>query len=284
MNNSGEPVYVGRDFGGRQVVIDERLVSRYVEALGQRLPVYQEFAPALTLHSECYENLSWYLANIWGNLHARQEWELFAAVPLGATVQTRGFIRDRYRKRGRDYVVKETWVQDETGRLLNRGITHQSFLILESGDGGGNAVAVGKDREKQGDRRFDIGGRGRALEPLGRTITEDVCMAFSGPTENYHTNREAARALGFPDIVVQGMLPTCLVSELLTREYGLGWLAGGKMDVRLVNVLWADEVVEARAEETSESPEADRTRVHLDVWVQKSDGTKVVVGQASALR
>jgi hypothetical protein len=55
------------------------------------------------------------------------------------------------------------------------------------------------------------------------------------------------------------------------------------MDVRLVNVLWANERVAARAEVTEESREANRTRVHLDVWVEKADGTKVVVGQASAL-
>lgn len=281
MNVNGEPVYVGRDFGGRELVIDGALVERYVGALGQRLPLYAELAPALVLHSECYESLQWYLANIWGNLHARQEWELFGEVPLGTRVRTRGFIRDRYRKRGRDYVVKETWVLDESGRLLSRGLTHQSFVVPTEGARG---VAVDKDREKQSGRSFEIGGRGRALDPLALVATESVCMAFSGPTENYHTNRAAALALGFPDIVVQGMLPICLVSELLTREYGRGWLAGGKMDVRLVNVLWADEPVEARAEEVEEVPEADRTRVHLDVWVQKQDGTKVIVGAASALR
>lgn len=283
MNNSGEPVHVGRDFGGREVVVDEALVERYLAALGQRLPLYRDVAPALVLHSECYESLAWYLANIWGNLHARQEWELFGEVPLGSAVHTRGFIRDRYRKRGRDYVVKETWIQDGDGRLLCRGLTHQSFLVPDAA-ATGEAIAVDKEREKRSDRRFDIGGKGPALPPLARQVTEEVCMAFSGPTENYHTNRDAARALGFPDIVVQGMLPTCLVSELLTREYGRGWLAGGKMDVRLVNVLWADEVAEARAEETAEVPEAGRVRVHLDVWVQKADGTKVVVGSASALR
>jgi acyl dehydratase len=282
MNINGEPVHVGRDFGGRELMLGADLVEGYVRALGRRLPLYDEVAPGLLLHSECYRDLQWYLANIWGNLHARQEWELFAEVPVGSTVRTRGFIRERYRKRGRDYVVKETWVLDGDGRLLLRGLTHQSFLI--PGDAGASSVAVDKGREKQGDRTFDIGGRGRALEPLAATVTEEMCMAFSGPTENYHTNREAARALGFPDIVVQGMLPICLVSELLTREYGRGWLSGGKMDVRLVNVLWADEVVEARAEEVSEVPEADRTRVHLDVWVQKADGTKVIVGNASALR
>jgi len=283
MNINDEPVSVGRDFGGRELVLDERAVQRYLSALGQRLPIYRELVPALVLHSECYENLLWYLANMWGNLHARQEWELFGEVPLGTTVRTRGFIRDRYRKRGRDYVVKETWVQAEDGRLLCRGLTHQSFLIRDVASPAPE-VAVDKDREKQGDRRFEMGGKGKPLAPLSIKVTEDVCMAFSGPTENYHTNRAAAVALGFPDIVVQGMLPICLLSELLTRDYGRGFLAGGKMDVRLVNVLWADETVTAHAEETGEVPEAGRTRVHLDVWVEKAGGTKVVVGSASALR
>lgn len=286
MNSNEEPVFVGRDFGGRELTIDAPLVERYLAAMGQRLPLYDRVAPALVLHSECYESLLWYLANIWGNLHARQEWELFAEVPIGSMVRTRGFIRERYRKRGRDYVVKETWVQDQTGRLLNRGLTHQSFLIADdtADPSAAPSVAVDKDREKKGNRRFEIGGRGRPLEPLPMTVTEEVCMAFSGPTENYHTNREAARALGFPDIVVQGMLPICLLSELLTREYGTGFVAGGKIDVRLVNVLWADETVEACAEEIEEVPEAGRIRVHLDVWVQKDDGTRVLVGKASALR
>lgn len=286
MNNNGEPVHVGRDFGGRELEIGQGRVERYIDALGQRLALYDEYAPALTLHSECYENLEWYLANVWGNLHARQEWELFAPMHVGDVVQTRGFIRDRYRKRGRDYVVKETWVQDRSGRLLSRGLTHQSFLVPRTEDDA-NAparMAVDKDREKSSERRFEIGGRGVALAPLRLEVTDEVCMAFSGPAENYHTNREAALAFGFPDIVVQGMLPVCLVSELLTRDFGLGWLAGGKMDVRLVNVLWARDKVEARAETVDEVPEAGRIRVHLDVWVQKDDGTKVVVGTASALR
>lgn len=284
MNINDEPVYVGRDFGGRELTIDAALVERYLAALGQRLALYGEVAPALVLHSECYEDLSWYLKNIWGNLHARQEWELFGEVPLGTRVRTRSFIRDRYRKRNRDYVVKETWVQHEDGRLLNRGLTHQSFLVDGAAGKGASGDAVDKDREKSSERRFDMGGRGRPLEPLEKTVTEDVCMAFSGPGANYHTDRAAARAFGFPDIVVQGMLPICVAAELLTRQYGRGFLAGGKMDVRLVNVLWADETIRARAEETLSVPEADRERVNLDLWVEKADGTKVAVGSASALR
>ena len=94
---------------------------------------------------------------------------------------------------------------------------------------------------------------------------------------------EEARKLGFPDIVVQGMLPVCLVSELMTGRFADGWLAGGKMDLRLVNVLWAGETVRARAAVSGQAPEAGRTRVSMQAWVEKADGTKVVVGPASAL-
>jgi hypothetical protein len=70
----------------------------------------------------------------------------------------------------------------------------------------------------------------------------------------------------------------------MTSEYERGWLAGGKMDVRLVNVLWGGETVTAKAQIIDETPEADRFRVRLDAWVEKDDGTKVIVGEASALR
>jgi hypothetical protein len=281
MNFNGEPVYVGRDFGGRELAIDRELVDHYVAAVEGDPSLYREHAPGLVLHSECYRDLNWYLANIFGNLHARQEWELFVPVTIGQRVTTRGFIRDRYRKRGRDYVVKETWTLDGTGRLLGRGLTHQSFLVERPG--GGDDV-VDKSREKSKDRVFEVGGHGRPLALLQRTVHEGICRLFSGPGDNYHTDRTSARALGFPDIVVQGMLPICFISELLTRDFREGWLGGGKIDVRLVNVLWADETVTAHADVREEVPEADRVRVHMDVWVEKCDGTKVIVGQASALR
>ena len=121
MNINGEPVFVGRDFGGRTLTIDAALVADYSNALGDFHPLYERFAPALILHSECYQNLNWYLRNIYGNLHARQEWELFRSLRVGSQVTTRGFIRERYHKRGRDYVVKETWVLSRVRQRPSRG-------------------------------------------------------------------------------------------------------------------------------------------------------------------
>ena len=70
---------------------------------------------------------------------------------------------------------------------------------------------------------------------------------FSGPGKNYHTDREQAKKLGFPNIVVQGMMSTCFVSQVMQDSFGMGWIEGGKMSVKLTNVVWVDETLTAHA-------------------------------------
>jgi acyl dehydratase len=106
---------------------------------------------------------------------------------------------------------------------------------------------------------------------------------FSGPGANYHTDAEQAKKLGFPNIVVQGMMSTCFASQVMLDAFGRGFLEGGRMSLKLTNVLWVDEAVTARARVRERTPEGTRTRVHCDVWVDKDDGTRILLGDASAL-
>jgi hypothetical protein len=92
-----------------------------------------------------------------------------------------------------------------------------------------------------------------------------------------------AQQLGFPNIVVQGMMSTCFVHQLMQDHFGHGWVVGGKMSVKLTNVLWVDERVVVRGKVREQSPEGTGIRVGCDVWVEKADGTKILVGDASAL-
>jgi len=276
-----DSVYVGKDLGSHSYAVTPERVAVYEAGTEDRAPLYRTTAPGLLFHSECYTFLQdWYLPTIVGNLHAKQDWELFTPIAVGERVHTRAFVAERYRKRNRDYVVCETLVFGESGALAVRGRTHQSFLAEEI-----EGVVVDKDREKRTDRRFDVGhGDGREIAGDVRTITVEMCKAFSGPSDNYHTNREMARALGFPDIVVQGMMALCFLSGLLTREFGTGWLRGGKMAVALVNVVWCGDAITPRVKVREETAEGVARRTHLDVWCEKADGTKVVVGTASAVR
>ncbi len=286
---SSDERYVGRDYGSAQYEITPEAVARYVAATGDDNPWYRgpsplgpALAPALILHSAVYRTIEWYLPNIYGNLHARQEWSLFYPVAVGETLRTRSTLVDRYVKREREYLVNEVIVMNREGRVVSLSRTHQSFLI--PGEKRAQGFVVDRSREKDKARTFQVGERGgEPLDAPMRKITEEMCMAFSGPARNYHTNREEAVKLGFPDIVVQGMLSVCLISEMMTRRFGLGWYAGGKMDLRLVNVLWGNDTTGPRGLLVERRREGARTRAECEVWCEKADRTKTIVGTASAL-
>jgi acyl dehydratase len=286
VNLRGEPAHVGRHCGGSDYEITPEVVAFYAEALDDHQPLHDRFAPPLLHHSECYKFLGeWYLKNLFGNLHGRQDWELFAPIPVGSAVKTRSTVIDRYQRRGRDWVVNETdlFAADD-GRLLVRGRTHQSFLPPKRPDAPtGYAVDRDSAAKKRPPPVFPTA-TGPDLAPVQKTVDERRCWMFSGPARTYHTDRAEAEKFGFPTIVVQGMMSTCFVSQVMQNHFGLGWLVGGRMSVKLTNVLWVDERVSAFGRIREEVPEGTRTRVHCEVWIDKDDGTRILAGEASALR
>lgn len=272
-------VHVGQDVHGREVTVTREEVARYAAGTGLAKIPDGDVAPALLYHSEVYADLSWYLPNIIGNLHARQEWELFSPLRVGETVRSRVTVVERYRKRDRNYVVGEVLWTTAAGRWLQRSRTHQSFLADDP-----SGIVVDKAREKRSDRRFELPTQGEEIAPGTRTVTIEMCQAFSGPHRNYHNDREMAQMLGFPDIVVQGMMAICGMSDTLDAAFGAGWHHGGKLDVRLVNVVWVNDVLTTKGRVREVLPEGSRQRVVVDVWTEKADGTIALIGTASALR
>ncbi len=283
MNLRGQPASVGRHCGSSIYRASREVVEFYADALDDHNELYQRHAPPLLYHSECYRFLGeWYLHNLIGNLHARQEWFLFAPIPVGATVQTRSTIVDRYEKRGRDYVLNETDVTDaDSGALLVRGRTHQSFLQTEVS--GEDFVVDKKSVKKRPPRPPFPVATGVDLEPVSKRVDQRRCWMFSGPDLNYHTDADEAQKLGFPTIVVQGMMTTCFIAQVMLDRFGEGFLSGGRMDLKLTNVLWVDEHVTAFAKERETTPEGTGSRVHCDVWAEKDDGTRILIGDASAV-
>jgi acyl dehydratase len=288
MNLIGEPAHVGRHCGSNTYTIDPETVHFYQDALDDHHPIHERYAPPLLHHSECYKSLGeWYLANLFGNLHGQQDWELFAPIPIGSKIRTCATIIDRYSKRGRDWVVNETDLVSaedaDNGKLLVRGRTYQSFLPAQDSDT--NAFVVDEQSaSKKAPRPAFPTATGPDLASVTKLIDERRCWMFSGPGKNYHTDRDEAKKLGFPSIVVQGMMSTCFISQVMQNHFELGWLQGGRMSVKLTNVLWVDETVVAHARVRDESREGSQTRVHCDVWVEKTDGTRVILGDASAVR
>ncbi len=131
MNLKGQRVRVGDLVHAAERAISPEVIAFYCDTFADHNPVYarESVAPPLLYHSEVYAHIDrWYLRKLIGNLHARQEWLLFAPLRTGSSVRTRSSVIERYRKRDRDFVVNEVDFCDDSGRLLVRSRTHQSFL------------------------------------------------------------------------------------------------------------------------------------------------------------
>ena len=64
----------------------------------------------------------------------------------------------------------------------------------------------------------------------------------------------------------------------------MGWIEAASMSLKLTNVLWVDETVRVHGRSCDEQREGTATRVHCDVWVEKLDGTRILLATRARLR
>lgn len=280
--------YVGKPQDTVEIEITPAVIRDYVKRTDDANPWYSggspfggPVAPAMLLYSHSYRNIDdWYLPSRYGNLHAKQEWWFYQPARVGEIIVATTSITDRYRKRDREFLVSEVVITGAAGALLARSRAHQSFLV----DGEASGLVVDQGRERRPDRRIAVK-PGPVLEefgPVTRFVDAEACDRFVGDKQNYHNDLAEAEKLGFPQIVVQGTLPICLLNQLMTERFGAGWWVGGRLTLNLVNVVWVDENVHARGVVREWTDEGLRRRAHCEIWTAKDDGTITVIGSASA--
>ncbi|MHB8573008.1 MAG: hypothetical protein ACYDAY_08645 [Candidatus Dormibacteria bacterium] len=282
-----DDIPVGKYLGERSITITPELVEQFSAGCLDRHPWYtgsSEFggpvAPALIGSQEPWRHAGWYPPELRGNLHMRQEWDLFQAIPLGAEVLSRAQVTERYWRRDRFVIVNEVQLCGPSdGRILCRGRTHQSFLGEQP-----PGEVVDRGRERDPSRRFELRpGARETIDSEALELTPELCLAAADGLTNYHSDPEIARALGFPAVVVQGVFNCNLASALMTRRFGAGWWCGGRLRMNLVNVIWGGDVVVAHLAVHETVPEGLRQRTECEVWVTKADGTVTAIGSASAV-
>jgi acyl dehydratase len=279
-------VYARKDLGVQTFIASPELIQQYIDGIGDRHPWYTgdspfggPVAPALIFSGVSSLFSGWRLENPFGNLYTRQEWELHHPARPGERLSVAGQVADRYIRRNRDIVALEMILRNARGELTARGVHHQSFLLEQkSGE-----VRLRDPKAKEG-AKIAASPTGREIASLKKAITLDMSLQYFGGVKNYHTDKTAAQTLGFKDVVIGGRIELCLLSELMTREFGVGWFQGGRMDIKFTNVLWLDEPLNIRGFIRDRTPEGAKTRVHLEIIGEKVDGTRTIVGTASALQ
>ncbi len=108
------------------------------------------------------------------------------------------------------------------------------------------------------------------MNELTKHVTQQDMTRYSGPG-NIHSDVEVAKRTGLDATVAQGMMTLAYASELLTRMHGLEWIERGEMSVKFIGLVYAEDTVTVRANDSGESYEIEAVNQR---------GEKVMVGTA----
>ena len=277
---SHEP-YAGKDLGENLFVCTPKMIDDYCEGLAVDPARYatarfweRPAAPVMIVGDVDGGFRGARFDNAFGNLWMRQEWEFNHPIFPEQEYRRTSRVLDIYDWRNRTVVKQQVDLQDAQGQLVVRGTHHQSYLLSQSS----GKVALRDPKTKEGVRKFEIP-EGERIESADRTIDLEMCGVFFHGDKNYHTDKQASEELGFEEVVVGGKMTMSLTGSMLEQHFGQGYYEGGTLDLKFTNIVWPDDHVTANGVITHR----EDGRAFLRVWMEKDDGTVVIVGSASAL-
>lgn len=273
MVTQAEP-YVGQVLAPREFTISDALIADYLEGLA----VAPRPEPPTMLANGADIGGRLLFSQQRGHLWLRQEWEFHEPLRRGESYRVEGRVLEIYPRRERTILLTETVLRTTDGaRLVSVQRHHQSFLLSQS-----EVVQLRDPKEKEGARTF-APPAGRDLGTIETAVTLAMCGRFFHGAANYHSDAEKSRELGFRDVVVGGRMTMGYAGELLDRALGERWARSGRLLVKFTNVLWPDEPIRVRAVATGPSASAPE-REGVFAWVEKRDGTIVLVAEGSLAR
>lgn len=131
---------------------------------------------------------------------------------------------------------------------------------------------------------FEDVAAGDELPPVVRTTTYMDLVVYAGASRDYfeiHHDRDAARAAGHPDVIVQGSLKGAWVGQVATGWMGrMGRLRRLEIQYRGVDVPDRIATARGRVVRTWVEPETGEGRVELELWLESEAGERTVKGSA----
>ncbi len=271
--------YAGKDLGELPFICTPTMVDHYCEGIAVDRARYRDttdwdkpVAPAMIVGEMDFGFDGARFDNAFGNLWMRQEWAFHQPIFPDREYRRASTVLDVYEWRNRSVVKQEVSVY-EGDTLIVRGIHHQSFLLSQSS----GKVALRDPKKKEGVRKFEVP-EGEPVASLDCTIDLEMCGVFFHGNRSYHTDKQASEELGFEEVVVGGKMTMALIGQMLEQRFGRGYYEGGTLDVKFTNIVWPDDHVTAKGVITHE----EDGRAFTTVWMEKDDGTVVIVGSASA--
>jgi acyl dehydratase len=183
--------------------------------------------------------------------HQHEDFTFHAPVPAGAELILTGRNTEKFTKRSKGYFRHVSEARDRNGQLLVSQTNTEIIDLLRQG--------VPDDADTRKSRHLSTAwneaapvsaslatGPRAGMRLAARDISVDRAQAavFSGLADefvNLHTSRAVAAEMGFPEVVVQGLMNVCYLSECLTRWAGDAWLCSGSMSASFLKPMLAGQ-------------------------------------------
>jgi acyl dehydratase len=211
-----------------------------------------------------------------GHLWMRQQWRFVEPLRRGESYSTRARIADIYKRRDRTLVNTEVQVVDHNGAEALTLNHHQSFLL----DAPVDQVQFREPGKKEGVRKFVVP-EGDPVPGFDRVITLEMCGQYFHGNKSYHTDLAASKELGFREVVVGGAMTMSYIGHLLDGYFGERGFRGGELEVKFTNPTWPNDHINVKGVSTGPAA-SDPSRESVFAWIEKDDGTIVMIANASA--
>ena len=124
---------------------------------------------------------------------------------------------------------------------------------------------------------------GLNLTEMQKHITQENINRYAQASRDFnpiHIDEEFARQTPAGGTIAHGMLILAYVSQMMTAEFGLSWVSGGRFNVRFKAPARPGDVVTIRGKIEKLQKEADRTLVNCSVLCSNQKSETVITGEA----
>src|SRR4051812_49430676 len=132
-------------------------------------------------------------------------------------------------------------------------------------------------------RELKVGDR---LQPVTHEITNAKMVEFEKVVwdrgRNSHSDINVAKADGIQRTIASGQNQMAFMHEMMERNFGDGWVYGGKISARYIHPVYAGDELTANGLVTEIGVVDGKPQLTLQIWCENQDGRKTAAGTASA--
>ena len=122
---------------------------------------------------------------------------------------------------------------------------------------------------------------GSPLAEVGKRISFETMRSYFGE-QGIHAQDDAGKETGLGGALVQGGQLVAYLNQMMTNNFGEGYLRGGDIAVSFIKPVRPGDVITAKGIVREIRPDGARIRVLCEVWLENTGGEKTTVGTASA--